>query len=51
MIRQAWIDKEDEMSRVQQCVLAGVSRATFYAHQKPKLADESDLLLSHMIDE
>ena len=51
MIRHAWIDKEDELSRVQQCVLAGVSRATFYAHQKPKLADASELLLSPMIDE
>ncbi len=36
---------------VQQCVLAGVSRATHYAHLKPKPVDESDLLLSRLIDE
>ena len=51
MIRRAWINKEDEMTVVQQCVLAGVSRATIYAQQKPKEVDESDLLLSHLIDE
>jgi putative transposase len=51
MIRQAWIDKEDEVSVVQQCALAGVSRATIYAQQKPKLIDESDLLISRLIDE
>jgi putative transposase len=36
---------------VRQCVLAGVSRATVYAQQKPRLVDESDLLLSRLIDE
>ena len=36
---------------VRQCALAGVSRATIYARQKPKPVDESDLLLSHLIDE
>ena len=51
MIRRAWINKEDEMTVVQQCVLAGVSRATIYAQQKPQEVDESDLLLSHLIDE
>ena len=51
MMRQLWIDKEDEVSVVQQCVLAGVSRATFYAQQKPRLVDKSDLLLSQLIDE
>ncbi len=51
MIRQAWIDKEDKVPVVQQCILAGVSRATVYAQQKPKPVDESDLLLSHLIDE
>ena len=51
MIRQAWIDKEDEVSIVQQCILAGVSRATVYAQQKPRPVDESDLVLSHLIDE
>jgi len=51
MMRQAWIDKEDAVPVVQQCVLAGVSRATVYAQQKPRPVDESDLLLSRLIDE
>ena len=51
MIRQAWIDKEDEVSVVQQCALAGVSRATMYAQQKPKPVDENDLLITRLIDE
>jgi putative transposase len=51
MIRQSWIDKRDTVSLVRQCVLAGVSRATIYAQRKPKLVDESDLLLSRLIDE
>jgi len=51
MIRQAWIDKGDKVSVVQQCILAGVSRATVYAQQKLGPEDESDLLLSHLIDE
>jgi len=51
MIRQGWISKGDEVAMVRQCALAGVSRATIYARQKPKAVDESDLLLSHLIDE
>ena len=51
MIRQTWIDKRDAVSVIRQCVLAGVSRATIYAHQKPRPIDESDLLFSHLIDE
>ena len=51
MMRQAWVDKEDEVTVVRQCVLAGVSRATVYAQQKPKRVDESDLLISRLIDE
>ena len=51
MMRQAWIDKGEALAVVQQCALAGVSRATIYAHQKPKLADESDLLFCRLIDE
>ena len=51
MIRQTWIDKRDAVSVIRQCVLAGVSRATIYAHQKPKPIDESDLLFSQLIDE
>jgi len=51
MMRQTWIAKEDAVSVAQQCVLAGVSRATIYAHQKPRPVDEGDLLLSRLIDE
>jgi putative transposase len=51
MMRQAWIGKGDAVAVVQQCALAGVSRATVYAHQKPKPVDESELLLSRLIDE
>ncbi len=51
MRRQEWIDKKDAVSVVQQCALAGVSRATIYAHQKPAPVDESDLLFSRLIDE
>ena len=50
MIRQAWVSNGDAVSVMQQCVLAGVSRATVYAHQKPKPVGESDLLLSRLID-
>lgn len=51
MIRQAWIDRGDAVAVVQQCALAGVSRATIYARQHPKPVDESDLQHSHLIDE
>jgi putative transposase len=51
MIRQGWVDKEGVVSVVQQCFLAGVSRATFYAQQQPKPVDQSDLLISRLIDE
>jgi len=51
MIRHGWIEPEGAVSVVRQCVLAGVSRATVYAQQKPKPVDESDLLFSRLIDE
>jgi len=51
MMRQAWVDKGEALAVVQQCALAGVSRATLYAQQKPKPVDESDLLLGRLIDE
>lgn len=49
--RQGWIAASDGVSVVQQCVLAGVSRATIYAQRNPKPVDESDLLLGGLIDE
>lgn len=51
MIRQGWIDRETEMAIAHQCILAGVSRATFYERCKPRSVDESDLLLCRLIDE
>ena len=51
MIRQGWVDPGDAVTVVQQCVLAGVSRATVYAQQKPHPVDELDLLHSRLIDE
>ncbi len=51
MNRQSWIAKDRTVSVSRQCVLTGVSRATVYAQQKPKLVDENSLLLSHLIDE
>ena len=51
MMRQAWIDKVDAVAVVQQCVLAGVSLSTVYAQQKLGPVDESELLLSRLIDE
>ncbi len=51
MMRETWITHGDTVSVTQQCVLATVSRATVYAHQKPKPVDELDLLHSRLIDE
>ena len=51
MMRQRWIDQEAAVAVVQQCVLAGVSRATVYAHRQPKAVDEVGLLHSRLIDE
>jgi len=51
MIRQAWIDNGDALPVVQQCALAGVSRATIYARQQPHDTDADDLLFSRLIDE
>jgi len=39
------------MAVVQQCVLAGVSRATVYAQKQPRPVDNRDLLHSRLIDE
>jgi len=51
MMRQDWIDMEGDLATTRQCELAGISRATIYAHQRPKVTDEDDLLLSRLIDE
>ncbi len=41
----------EEVSVAKQCELAAVSRATVYAHQRPKPVDGLDLLHSRLIDE
>ena len=40
MTRQAWITHGEEVSVAKQCELAAVSRATVYAHQRPKPVDK-----------
>ena len=51
MIRHTWIDKEDTVALTWQCALAGLSRATVYARQKPKRLVEDDEVLKRLIDE
>jgi putative transposase len=51
MMRRAWVEDGNAVAVLQQCVLAGVSRATVYAHRQPRPVDEGDLLLSGLIDE
>jgi putative transposase len=51
MMRQDWIDMDSALATTHQCELAGVSRATIYAHQKPKAANEDELMLCRLIDE
>lgn len=51
MMRQDWINLEEDMPVTLQCQLTGVSRATVYAHQKPRPANENDMLISRLIDE
>jgi putative transposase len=51
MMRQEWIDMDSALATTHQCELAGVSRATIYAHQKPKAANEDELMLCRLIDE
>ena len=50
MIRHGWIDAGNALAVVRQCELVSVSGATVYAQQKAKPVDESDLLLSRLID-
>ena len=51
MMRHSWIDKEDKAALTWQCALAGVSRITVYARQKPKPIVECDEQLLRLIDE
>lgn len=51
MMRQDWIDMNDELAVTRQCELASVSRATIYTHQQPLVVSEDELLPSRLIDE
>jgi putative transposase len=51
MIRRGWIKRKNPLSVVQQCHLAGVSRATVYVKHEANVTRKIDLLLSRMIDE
>lgn len=51
MMRHSWINKSDTVALKWQCTLAGVSRASVYARQKPKLVTEDDEMLKRLIDE
>jgi putative transposase len=51
MVRQTWVYKSNAVALSWQCALVGVSRATVYARQKPKLIVESDEMLKRLIDE
>jgi putative transposase len=51
MMRHAWVDKGDSLALTWQCALTGISRATVYARQKPKLIAEDDEMLKRLIDE
>jgi len=50
-MRQAWVLRTDPLPLRRQCALAGVSRATYYAHQRPRRVDEEDLMILRLIDE
>ena len=53
MMRQTWIDiaSTATIALSRQCVLVGVSRASAYAHRKPKPIVEDDEILKRLIDE
>jgi len=51
MTRQTWIDSANNVAVVRQCELAGVSRATHYAQRVARPVDETDRLVSRLIDE
>jgi hypothetical protein len=50
MMRQNWIDMQDELPITRLCDLAGVLRTTVYTHQQPKGVDDQDQLLRRLIN-
>jgi putative transposase len=51
MMRCEWIDKSQPLAVRRQCELAGVSRASVHARQRPKAVCGDDLVLGALIDE
>lgn len=51
MTRQDWIIPGTSLAVSRQCVLAGVSRATRHARQKPKAVSTDELVLRGLIDQ
>jgi putative transposase len=51
MMRKAWVAPDKHIALNAQCQLASVSRAAVYVRRKPKLANETELLLCRLIDE
>lgn len=51
MTRLSWIDADDGIPIVRQCELAGVARATVYAHRHPPPDHPTDRLLCGLLDE
>ena len=51
MRRRGWREQGSQVSVVQQCLLAGVSRVTVYANREAQAGCERDLLLCRLIDE
>ena len=51
MKRQDWVDKNDELSVVRQCLLAGVSRSPVYTQSILLLISNGDLFNNGLIDE
>lgn len=50
-MRQAWIAPAKSLPVIRQCALAGVSRATYYAHQPAPPMDAEATMLRRLIDE
>lgn len=51
MRRLSWIERSQDISIVRQCDLAGIARSAVYAQNQPVEANETELLLSRLIDE
>lgn len=50
-MRQSWISPDAPLPVVRQCALAGISRATYYAHQPPTPVAEEDAKMLRLMDE